>query len=193
MHSCETGEMSAKIRGRHGHSSFGKIAADLSGKHDGSPVIYMPNAIPYFMSFPRRSPKWIVLGGWILCFLLLLPSHRALAIGLAMKIPLTAGVTLTSTPPLFAQTSTRSQPMLPQAIADALFQDLAQRTDQPRSGFKIVTATATQWPNSCLGLAKPDEFCAQVITSGWRVEINDGQKLWVYRTDKRGKNIRLES
>ena len=83
--------------------------------------------------------------------------------------------------------------MLPQAIADKVLQDLAQRTDQPTSVFKIESSEATQWPNSCLGLAKPDEFCAQMITPGWRIEVKDGKKTWTYRTDQRGKNIRLES
>jgi hypothetical protein len=32
-----------------------------------------------------------------------------------------------------------------------------------------------------------------MITPGWRVEVNDGKKVWIYRTDQRGKNIRLES
>ena len=83
--------------------------------------------------------------------------------------------------------------MLPQAIANKIFEDLDQRTSQPINAFKIKSAEATQWPNSCLGLAKPDEFCAQMITPGWRVEVNDGKKSWIYRTDQRGKTVRLES
>ncbi|MEY2984983.1 MAG: hypothetical protein RLZZ568_1600, partial [Cyanobacteriota bacterium] len=55
------------------------------------------------------------------------------------------------------------------------------------------SSAANQWTDSCLGLAKAGELCAQVITPGWRVEVSDGQTRWIYRTDQRGKIIRLET
>lgn len=154
----------------------------------------MPNVIPHFKIFPIRSPQGIILGGGLLFFYLVIPSQgeffglSALAnpVSIESMAPKTSSL-------LLSESFTPQKPMLPQAIADKVLQDLAQRTDQPTSAFKIESSEATQWPNSCLGLAKPDEFCAQMITPGWRVEVKDGQKSWIYRTDQRGNTIRLES
>lgn len=157
-------------------------------------MICMPNVIPYPKIFPRRSPKGIILGGVLLIFSWLIPGQGQLfgSPGLALPLALESLSAQTS-PALLSQSSPQRKPMLPQAIADNILQDLAQRTDQPRSRLKIESSEATQWPNSCLGLAKPEELCAQMITAGWRVEVNDGKKTWIYRTDQRGKTIRLES
>ncbi|MFM1841882.1 MAG: hypothetical protein RLZZ490_618 [Cyanobacteriota bacterium] len=147
------------------------------------------------MIFPIRSPQWIILGGGILIFYLAIPSHgQFLGSPPAQADPIWGQSSVPQANRLLlSQSSTSRSSMLPQAIADKILQDLAQRTDQPPSAFKIQSSEKTQWPNSCLGLAKPDEFCAQMITPGWRVEVNDGKKVWIYRTDQRGKNIRLES
>ncbi len=48
------------------------------------------------------------------------------------------------------------------------------------------------WPDGCLGLAKPGEFCTQALVQGWRIILTDNQKTWVYRTDSSGANLRLE-
>ena len=43
-----------------------------------------------------------------------------------------------------------------------------------------------------LGLAAPDEICAQVITPGWRVVLMVEGRQYVYRTDASGEVIRQE-
>jgi len=154
----------------------------------------MQNVIPYFRIFPIRSPKGIILGGGLLLFYLVIPG-QALFLGssvLANAAPIES-LALKKNPLFLSNTSIPEKTMLPQAIADKIFEDLAQRTSKPTNTFKIKSAEATQWTNSCLGLAKPDEFCAQMITPGWRVEVNDSKKSWIYRTDQRGKTVRLES
>ena len=101
-----------------------------------------------------------------------------------------------STPsfPAFAisQTLVSRATMLPQAIADAVIDNIAQQTSRPAGKFTIQEAQESQWPDSCLGLAGAGEFCAQVITPGWRVTVTDGKQTWIYRTDQRGKILRLE-
>jgi hypothetical protein len=153
----------------------------------------MQNVIPYFKIFPTRSPKGIILSGGLLLFYLVIPGQALFwgspALANAVPIELLA---LKENILFRSNTSISKKIMLPQAIADKIFQDLAQRTNQPTNTFKIKSADATQWPNSCLGLAKPDEFCAQMITPGWRVEVSDGKQSWIYRTDQRGKTVRLE-
>jgi hypothetical protein len=84
-------------------------------------------------------------------------------------------------------------PMLPQAIADKIIADLAQRTGEPASAFTVQSSENKTWPDSCLGLAQEGQMCAQVMTPGWQVTVQSGQKNWVYRTNQNGRTILLES
>ncbi|MEY2985739.1 MAG: hypothetical protein RLZZ568_2356, partial [Cyanobacteriota bacterium] len=52
--------------------------------------------------------------------------------------------------------------MLPQVVADKVLQTLAQKTHRPPRAFTIQSSAANQWTDSCLGLAKAGELCAQV-------------------------------
>jgi hypothetical protein len=54
----------------------------------------------------------------------------------------------------------------------------------------VIAVKPMEWPDSCLGLAGPDEFCAQVITPGYEVTLTvDGQE-YVFRTDEELNIIR---
>lgn len=82
---------------------------------------------------------------------------------------------------------------LPDTVAKAVLSDLSRRQGIPVSKLKITEYSRQSWPNGCLGLAKPDELCTQVLVEGWRVVVFDGSQTWVYRTDGSGRNIRLEN
>ncbi|MEB3227837.1 MAG: hypothetical protein VKJ27_05585 [Synechocystis sp.] len=155
----------------------------------------MPNVIPHFKIFPARSPQRIMISGGILLFsvTLAIPSQFSGAAALANSTLPNASPSQTQSPFLLSHSNNAPTSMLPQAIADTVLQAVAQRTNQPISGFKIQSSESNQWTDSCLGLANAGEICAQVITPGWRVEVSDGQTTWIYRTDRRGKTIRLES
>ncbi|AIE74452.1 hypothetical protein D082_19240 [Synechocystis sp. PCC 6714] len=84
-------------------------------------------------------------------------------------------------------------PMLPQAIADKVLNDLAQSTGEPVSTFTIQSSENKTWPDSCLGLAQEGQMCAQVMIPGWRVVVESGSKKWIYRTNQNGRTILLES
>jgi hypothetical protein len=54
-------------------------------------------------------------------------------------------------------------------------------------GATIVSVESVEWPNACLGLAGPDEVCAEVITPGYRVIVErDGERI-TYHTDLIGR------
>lgn len=59
----------------------------------------------------------------------------------------------------------------PQAVQEAL--------DEAEPGASLVEVDAVDWPDACLGAARPDEVCAQVVTSGYRivVETADGEQI----------------
>ena len=83
-----------------------------------------------------------------------------------------------------------SEESLSPELQQAILQTVG--TDQKLSpeSLSIVKSEAADWPDACLGLSGPDEFCAQMITPGWSVSVTDGQQIWQYRTDLEGMQIR---
>jgi hypothetical protein len=89
---------------------------------------------------------------------------------------------------------TRQNPpnQLPATVAAALRQELSRSTGIAADKLKVTESSRKSWPNTCLGLAKSDEICGQMIVEGWRVVVSDGRQTWVYRTNARGNVLRLE-
>lgn len=81
---------------------------------------------------------------------------------------------------------------LPPAVLNAVREDLAHRTGTSRGPWRVVSSSPETWPNTCLGLAQPDEFCGEMLVEGWRVVMSDGRQTWIYRTDSRGDTLRIE-
>lgn len=88
--------------------------------------------------------------------------------------------------------SNRSQ-QLPAGVAAAVRQEVSRQTKIPAGELKITQFSHQSWPDSCLGLAKAGEFCGQMVVDGWRVGVSDGRQSWVYRTDAKGRVLRMES
>jgi hypothetical protein len=85
-----------------------------------------------------------------------------------------------------------SENTLPPEVKSAVLNNAVKRTSQTVSALKIIEAQQQEWSDGCLGLAKVDEICTQVITPGWRIVVTDGLRNWIYRTDNTGDAIRLE-
>lgn len=81
---------------------------------------------------------------------------------------------------------------LPRSVTDAVRQDIARRTGINSSRVRILSYSRQTWSDACLGLPKSDEYCAQVLTPGWRVRASADRQTWVYHTDTSGRNIRLD-
>lgn len=82
---------------------------------------------------------------------------------------------------------------LPRSVIDAVRREISQRTSTPPGQLRVVTFSQQSWPDSCLGLGKPDQACGQVyIQDGWRVVMSDGRQTWAYRTDGTGYIVRSE-
>jgi len=99
---------------------------------------------------------------------------------------------LTSEPDNLTQSSRQNPNPLPTSIVDAVRLDLSRQTGIAAGRLRVTESGRKSWPNSCLGLPATDELCAQMIVEGWRVVVSDGRQIWVYRTDARGKVLRLE-
>lgn len=90
------------------------------------------------------------------------------------------------------QSSRQNPNQLPASIVEAVRLDLSRQTGIAARRLRVTESSRQSWPNTCLGLGTSDELCAQMIVEGWRVVVSDGRQIWVYRTDARGKILRLE-
>ena len=75
------------------------------------------------------------------------------------------------------------------AILSAM-QALNQATGIPLSEIQVASVEAAQWPDSCLGLPRSDEMCAEVITPGWNIILDTADNIYIFHTDQSGENIR---
>jgi hypothetical protein len=100
---------------------------------------------------------------------------------------------LTSEPDNLTQGSRQNPPnQLPASIFEAVRLDLSRQTGIAARRLRVTESSRQSWQNTCLGLGTSDELCGQMIVEGWRVVVSDGRQIWVYRTDARGKILRLE-
>jgi hypothetical protein len=81
---------------------------------------------------------------------------------------------------------------MPSSVIQAVFQRATQQSGLPDSGFKIMDAQPHIWPDSCLGLAQPEDFCPQTLVPGWQVTLSSGWEQWVYRTNHLGSQVQLD-
>jgi hypothetical protein len=87
----------------------------------------------------------------------------------------------------------QSETQLPARLANAVRQNLSSQIGIPFENLRITDYTRKTWPDGCLGLSKPDEFCTQALVEGWHITLSDGSSDWVYRTDCQGRVLRLEN
>lgn len=78
---------------------------------------------------------------------------------------------------------------LPPAV-QVLLEQVSQQTGVEVQNIEIVTLEQVDWPDACLGLPEGDEACAQVITPGFRVELQVNDQTFEFRTDESGAIIR---
>ncbi len=62
--------------------------------------------------------------------------------------------------------------------------DLAKRLGVKESEIKNVSAAETDFPDMSLGAPVGDEMAAQMMSSGWRINLSAGGKKYEYRADK---------
>ena len=81
---------------------------------------------------------------------------------------------------------------LPSLVTRRIQIDLARRLNVPAANIIIGEATAQTWNDQCLGLARPNESCADGEIQGWQVNVESSQQRWVYRSDRIARRLYLE-
>lgn len=79
----------------------------------------------------------------------------------------------------------------PAQLVEDLKSVVSTRTGIPSYEIMFVSAEAVEWSDACLGIPNPDEFCAQVITPGYRITLRTMTEEYVFHTDRTGDSIRL--
>ena len=82
---------------------------------------------------------------------------------------------------------------LPGFVARRIQKDLGDRLNVPFHDLKVSEATSQVWPDACLGVANPEELCAQAEVRGWEVKVRSSQQTWTYRSDRTATRLRLIS
>lgn len=73
----------------------------------------------------------------------------------------------------------------------AAIKDLALRLSINESEISVVSYEEVTWPDSCLGLGKPNEVCLQVITPGYLIKLAALGSEYEYHTDQSGRNLKI--
>lgn len=77
-------------------------------------------------------------------------------------------------------------------VRQAVRRNLAHHLNLRRRDVQIVSIDRQTWPDGCLGLAQPDQFCTQALVEGWRVTAQAYNQTWIYRTDATGRTLQRE-
>ncbi len=99
-----------------------------------------------------------------------------------------AGAVPTVTP----EQNTAIDPAVQKQVVGAVQAVLAKKLKVKASQIGLVSIEPVSWPDSCLGLAGPDEMCAQMITDGYKIVLSVNGQNYTFHTDQTGKNIRQE-
>ncbi len=130
------------------------------------------------------------------------PQQIFAALALTSILSLGAGMTLLDTatanavenPQSVASLKQSGANQLPRSVLIAVRRDIARTNRIPPGRLRVVSSTQQSWSDSCLGLGRPEESCAQIlIENGWRIVMSDGRQNWIYRSDNTGRNVRLEA
>ncbi len=82
-------------------------------------------------------------------------------------------------------------PLSPEAEAAARAEkDLSQRLGVAPSDITATSVVPHTWPDASLGLPRPGEVYAQVVTQGYIVTLDHGGQVYVYHVA--GDNVRFD-
>ena len=126
------------------------------------------------------------------------------SLGLLVLLSACATPAQPTTPPHTSETPMRpptntppnTLPSTPGAVPEPFQPAQAYLADQlglAQQQVKLKSSEPEQWPDSCLGLAKPGEMCLQVITPGYRAIFDTPQGEVEVHTNQSGKNFRVAS
>ncbi len=83
------------------------------------------------------------------------------------------------------------QAMLPEEVEQPLIEGLATELAIAPDQITVSAVESVDWGDACLGLGRPDEGCAQMITPGYRVTLSTPEGEYTLHSDRTGQNYRI--
>lgn len=117
------------------------------------------------------------------------------AIPLASQTPVSATTAPQVDPNLIVPTETPVSSSMEAPVdspaVQAAITALAQQLNIDAQSIKVVSVAEVEWPDGCLGLAKPDQMCTQVIVPGYRVMLEANGVQYEVRVSMNGKQVAI--
>jgi hypothetical protein len=83
--------------------------------------------------------------------------------------------------------------VLSETVADAVVDDLSQRSGLPKSELKIVDAQQLIVSDRCSSTDNSKLLCNEPQISGWQITVASRKKRWIYRTNNSGSLLKLDN
>lgn len=80
---------------------------------------------------------------------------------------------------------------VPEAILKLAYDDLAAGLNVTWGEIRLVSAEPVDFPNSCLGIETPGMGCLDVITPGYRIQLQAGSSIYTYVSNLKGEKVYL--
>lgn len=94
-------------------------------------------------------------------------------------------------PPTETAPPTEAAPLANVAPANAAREALAREVGTKFEDIRVVSVVQVDWPDGCLGIAKPGRMCTQAIVPGYRIILEANGKEYEYRADLSGRQVIL--
>ncbi|MSP14135.1 MAG: hypothetical protein EXR62_14415 [Chloroflexi bacterium] len=75
-------------------------------------------------------------------------------------------------------------------VVDRVIADLATRLEAPPADIGVESIQSVEWRDASLGLPRPGQMYAQMLTPGYRITLSHKNHSYTYHTDQ-GKQIVL--
>ena len=124
-------------------------------------------------------------------------SNKLFVTLLVLLIALMAACGPMAAEPGAGETSATATPGVPamESVADAITAAatafLANQLGVAEHDIEVVSASKTEFTDSCLGLGQANESCLQAITPGWIVMMDVAGQSYEAHTDETGQQVRV--
>jgi hypothetical protein len=79
----------------------------------------------------------------------------------------------------------------PADLVEDLKSVVSSKAGIPSYEVLFVSSEAVEWSDACLGVPSSEEFCAQMITPGYRITLTTLTEKYVFHTNRSGREFRL--
>lgn len=107
-----------------------------------------------------------------------------------------AANTTTTTPPSVSALNPSASPVAPaspnpeaQSVIDATVREAASYAAVAATDVKVQQLEAREWPDSSLGCPRPGLMYSQIVTPGYLIVVQAGERVLEYHSDARGRVV----